>query len=75
MLGGLGAALGSQFNLLQALNLPRLPINEGTLTTAGLVTLIATVAVTLLAAMAGGKKGEHYHDAIDETGRVANTTT
>ncbi|HSH18293.1 MAG TPA: hypothetical protein VK978_02835 [Candidatus Saccharimonadales bacterium] len=70
LLGLLGAALGSQFNILQQLNLPRLPINEGTVTTAGLITLLATVVVTLLAAMAGGKKGEHYHNRIDDTGQV-----
>lgn len=75
VLGGLGAVLGNQFNLLSALNLPRLPINEGSLTTAGLITLVATIAVTLLAAIAGAKKGAHYHDAIDEAGRIGTTTT
>lgn len=70
ILGGLGALLGSQYNILQQLNLPRLPIDEGTLTTAGLTTLIAAVVVTLFAAIAGAKQGVHYHNKIDETGKI-----
>jgi hypothetical protein len=74
LLGVIGAIAGSQFNILSSLNLPSLPINEGTLTTAGLITLIAATAVALLAAIAGGKKGAQYHDAIDETGRIGTTS-
>lgn len=70
VLGILGATAGSQFNVLQQLNLPRLPINEGTLTTGGLLTLLGVTLVTLLTAMTGGKKGERYHDRIDAAGTV-----
>ncbi|MDB5181939.1 MAG: conserved rane protein of unknown function [Candidatus Saccharibacteria bacterium] len=70
LLGGLGAVAGTQYNILQQLNLPRLPINEGTLSTGGLITLLAIVAVTLLAAVAGGKQGERYHRKIDESAQV-----
>src|SRR5688500_14968131 len=39
VLAAAGAILGAQYNVLQQLNLPRIPIDEGTATTAGLVTL------------------------------------
>ncbi len=54
--------------MLSQLNLPRIPVDEGTLTTGGLIALAAIVIGTLLAAMAGGKQGTHYHRKIDKTG-------
>ncbi len=60
-----GAILGSQFNVLQQLNLPRIPVGEGALTTAGLVALAVIVIATLLAAMAGGKAGMRFHRKVD----------
>jgi hypothetical protein len=65
-LGALGAAFGAKYNLLQGLNLPHLPVGQGSLTGAGLVTLLLALAVTLGAAMLGGKTGENYHRKIDE---------
>jgi hypothetical protein len=63
-----GVVLGAKYNVLSQLNLPRIPVDEGTLTTGGLIALVAIVVVTLLAAMAGGKQGTHYHRKIDRTG-------
>jgi hypothetical protein len=63
-----GAVLGAQYNVLSQLNLPRIPIDEGSLTTGGLIALAAVVIGTLLAAVAGGKAGMHYHRKIDRTG-------
>src|SRR5215210_7613613 len=63
-----GVVLGAKYNVLSQLNLPRIPIDEGSLTTGGLIALVAIVVVTLLAAMAGGKQGTHYHRKIDRTG-------
>lgn len=40
---------------LDRLSLPRAPIDSGTLTTGGLIALLAAIIVTLLAAMIGGK--------------------
>jgi hypothetical protein len=60
-----GAIAGSEYNLLGGLELPRIPIDEGDLTTGGVIFLIATVLGTLLAAMAGGKAGESYHRRVD----------
>ena len=63
-----GVVLGAEYNVLQQINLPRIPINEGSLTTAGLITLAAILVGTLLAAMAGGKAGTHYHRKVDRVG-------
>ena len=60
-----GALLGAEYNVLSQLNLPRIPIGEGSLTTGGLIALAAIVLGTLLAAVAGGKVGTRYHRKID----------
>jgi hypothetical protein len=60
-----GAVLGAEYNVLSQLNLPRIPIDEGSLTTGGLIALAAIVVGTLLAAIAGGKAGTHYHRKVD----------
>ncbi len=63
-----GAVLGAEYNVLSQLNLPRIPVDEGSLTTGGLIALAAIVVGTLLAAVAGGKAGTHYHRKIDRAG-------
>ncbi len=68
LLAAAGAVLGAQYNVLQDLNLPRIPVNEGTATTAGIITLVAILLVTLLGAVLGGKLGERYHRKIDRVG-------
>jgi uncharacterized membrane protein len=64
----LGAIAGSEYNLFSALNLPRIPVDEGTVTTGGVILLVAVVIGTILAAMAGGKAGERYHRRVDSAG-------
>ena len=66
-----GAVLGSQYNVLKNLNLPRIPIDEGTATTAGIITLVAILIVTLLGAVIGGKLGDRFHRKIDRAGFTA----
>ena len=63
-----GVVFGSEYNVLGQLNLPRIPVDEGTLTTGAIIALVAVVALTLLAALGGGKAGERYHRKIDRTG-------
>ena len=63
-----GAALGSEYNVFSQLNLPRIPIDEGTLTTGGWIALAAALVVTVFAAMAGGKVGERFHRKVDRVG-------
>jgi hypothetical protein len=62
----LAAIGGSKYNVLDALNLPRLPVDSGKLTTGGLVALVASLAVTLGAAILGGKTGERFHKKVDQ---------
>ena len=64
----LGLVLGSEYNVLQQLNLPRIPIDEGTATTGGIIALVAVLLVTLLGAILGGKMGERYHRKVDRAG-------
>ena len=68
MLAVAGAVLGAEYNVLSELNLPRIPVGEGSLTTGGLIALAAVVIGTLLAALAGGKAGTHFHRKVDKVG-------
>src|SRR5688572_8005417 len=63
--------LGSEYNVLEQLNLPSLPVGESTLTTGGAIALAAVVLGTLLAAIVGGKAGERYHRKVDRAGFTA----
>ena len=68
LLGIAGVLLGAEYNVLSQLNLPRIPIDEGSLTMGGLIALVAVVLGTLLAAVLGGKAGTRYHRKIDKVG-------
>ncbi len=62
-----GAIAGGEYNVFSGLDLPRVPVDEGTLTSTGAIVL-ATVAVgSLAAALAGGTFGQRYHRRIDGT--------
>jgi hypothetical protein len=52
-----GAIFGSEYNLFGELDLPRIPIDEGTLATVALITLLLVLALTALAAILGGRVG------------------
>jgi MFS family permease len=67
----LGAVAGSEYNLFAGLELPRIPVDEGDVTTGGLILLALVLVGTLLAAMAGGKAGERYHRKVDAVGAGA----
>ncbi len=62
--------LGDEYNVLEQLNLPSLPVGDQSLATGGLIALAAIVLGTLLAAMFGGKVGERYHKRVDRAGFV-----
>jgi MFS family permease len=64
-LAAAAVVLGSEYNLLSQLNLPRIPVDEGALTTGGIIALAATLLVTLGAAIAGGQVGERFHRKVD----------
>jgi MFS family permease len=63
-----GVVLDAEYNVLQQLNLPRIPVEEGTLTTGGLITLAVILVGTLVAAMGGGKAGTRFHRRVDRAG-------
>jgi hypothetical protein len=63
-----GIVLGAKYNVLQQLNLPRIPVSEGSLTTGGVIALVAIVLGTVIAAVAGGKAGTHFHRKVDRIG-------
>jgi hypothetical protein len=58
---------GSQYNVFQQLNLPRIPVKEGDIATGAVITLVVVLVGTLLAALAGGKAGDRYHARVDAT--------
>jgi hypothetical protein len=60
------AIAGSKYNVLSTLNsFPRVPVDEGSLTTGGVLTLIGVVVVTLVGAILGGLAGMRFHRKID----------
>ena len=69
----IGAAIlaviaGSEYNVVERANLPRLPIGDETLTTGGALATLAIVAGTLLFAALGGVAGARYHRKVDRAG-------
>jgi hypothetical protein len=65
-----GAVLGSEYNVLERLDLPALPVGDSELATGGVLALAIVVIGTLIAAVAGGKAGERYHRKVDRAGFV-----
>ena len=69
----IGAAIlaviaGSEYNVVERANLPRLPIGDQTLTTGGAIATVAIVLGTLLFAALGGIAGARYHRKVDRAG-------
>ena len=61
----LGAVFGSKYNLLDRVNLPRLPISADQAGAGAIISVVVILVVTLLAAILGGKIGNHYHTRVD----------
>ncbi len=59
---------GSKVNVLSQLNLPRIPVDEGSLSAAGWIALAAVIVVSLVAALLGGKAGMVFHRKVDRAG-------
>ena len=64
----LAAVAGAKYDVLARLNLPRIPVNEGTLTTTGITAIVLIAVVTLIGALLGGKAGMHFHRKVDDVG-------
>ncbi len=67
VVAGIGALAGSQYDVLDRVDLPSVPIADETLTSGGLILAGAVVLVSLLAAVIGGKAGQRYHKRIDNS--------
>lgn len=61
--------LGSQYDVLVDLNaFPRIPVTEGDLTIAGIVTAVIVALASLAGALLGGVVGTRYHRRVDRAG-------
>jgi hypothetical protein len=65
IVAGLAAVGGSEYDIFQRLNLPRIAVGDNTLTAGGAIAGAAAIIVTLLFAVIGGKFGERYHTRVD----------
>ena len=68
VLAVVGAVLGSEYNVLERLELPAVPVGDSELATGGVLALAIVVVGTLVSAIAGGKAGERYHRKVDRAG-------
>lgn len=60
---------GERFNILANLNsFPRIPVNEGQLTTTGIIAAVVVAAVALVGAVVGGMAGMRFHRKVDRAG-------
>jgi hypothetical protein len=63
-----GTVSGAQLDVPALLaSFPGVPLNEGTMTTGGIVVLIGIGLLSLVSAVLGGKAGMHYHRKVDQT--------
>jgi hypothetical protein len=64
----LAVIAGSEYNVVERANLPRLPVGTETLTTGGAIASIVILAGTLVFAALGGIAGARYHRKVDRAG-------
>ncbi|MEG9224579.1 hypothetical protein [Aeromicrobium sp. Sec7.5] len=67
--GALGAVFGTRYNVLERVDLPRIPISSEELTWGAVIAGIAVVLVTLVFAALGGAVGQRYHHRVDKAAR------
>ena len=61
----IGWIFGDQYNVLDRVDLPRIPIPTDEASSGGIIAGLVVLAVTALAAMTGGKVGRRYHTKVD----------
>ncbi|SDN87501.1 hypothetical protein SAMN05660199_00904 [Klenkia soli] len=65
----LAAVAGDQYDVLGQLNaFPRLPVNEGDLTTTAVLVALLVAAVALVGSVLGGLAGMRFHRKVDRAG-------
>jgi hypothetical protein len=74
LLGIIGAIAGTQAGLAgQLSSVPQIPVSPSTLTTAGIISALAVLVVTLVGAILGGVAGMRYHRKVDRFGADAGS--
>jgi len=68
VVAAVAAIAGAQYDVFAQLNLPRLPVNEGQVTTVGLITIGAAILAALIGAVLGGLAGMRFHRNVDKAG-------
>ena len=63
--GVTGAVFGRQYNALDRVDLPQLPISGDDASMGAVITGAALLLVSLIAALAGGRVGRNYHNRVD----------
>ena len=67
VIAGVAAIVGSQYDILGSLNLPRIQIGEQTDTLATVIGIAVAAAVALVGAILGGLIGMRFHRRVDRT--------
>ena len=69
VVAAVASVAGAQYDVLSQLNaFPRIPVDSGTLTTWGVISLVAAALVSLVGAVLGGVLGMRYHRRVDAVG-------
>ncbi|MCB5274159.1 hypothetical protein BJG92_01686 [Arthrobacter sp. SO5] len=64
-----GLVAGQKYNILASLNsFPRIPVNEGQLTTTSIIAAVVVAIVALVGAVLGGLAGMRFHRKVDRAG-------
>jgi amino acid transporter len=61
----LGAIFGSQYNILDRVDLPRIPVSTDQIGWGGIITAVLVLVLTLVGAAVGGIVGHRYHNRVD----------
>ncbi|MCW2823543.1 MAG: hypothetical protein JWQ91_460 [Aeromicrobium sp.] len=65
----LGAIFGNKYNVLDRVDMPRIPISTDELTWGAVIAGVAVILITLLFAVLGGVLGHRYHNRVDRAVR------
>jgi hypothetical protein len=69
VVAALVAVGADQYNVLFTLNnFPRIPVDEGSLTTSGVVASVLLALISLVGAVLGGSAGMRFHRKVDRAG-------
>jgi len=68
LIAAVAAIAGTQYDVFAQFNLPRLPVNEGDVTTVGAIAIGAAILASLVGALLGGLAGMRFHRKVDAAG-------